>query len=193
MPGYNEDLVGLTYDPAQARELIAGSSYGDVANLPPITVTVSGRGGLIATDLEAIIHEWRENLGVEVTVRQLEPERFLYHLVQEADQMFYMGWIADYPHPQNFLDILFRSGTENNYGGYSNPEVDDLLDRAGVEPDNEASLALYQQAEEMIVSDAAFLPLWFGQNYYLVKSRVSGYEINPLGQADLSNVSLAES
>lgn len=192
MPGYNEDLAGLTYDPEEARALIASSKYGDAANLPPITITVSGRGGLIANDLEAIIHEWRQNLGVEVTVRQLEPERFLYHLTQEVDQMYSLGWIADYPHPQNFLDVLFRSDTENNYGGYRNTEVDELLTRAGVEPDSAASLALYQQAEELIVADAACLPLWFGKNYYLVKPRVSGYEINPLGQAVLSNVSLAQ-
>jgi oligopeptide transport system substrate-binding protein len=192
MPGYNEDLAGLTYDPEEARALITSSKYGDVANLPPITITVSGRGGLIANDLEAIIHEWRQNLGVEVTVRQLEPQRFLYHLTQEVDQMYSMGWIADYPHPQNFLDVLFRSDSENNYGGYRNAEVDELLTRAGVEPDSKASLALYQQAEELIVADAACLPLWFGKNYYLVKPRVSGYEINPLGQAVLSNVSLAQ-
>jgi oligopeptide transport system substrate-binding protein len=192
MPGYNEDLVGLTYDPEAARELIASSKYGDVANLPPITLTVSGRGGLISNDLEAIIHEWQQNLGVEVTVRQLEPERFLYHLTEEVDQMYYLGWIADYPHPQNFLDVLFYSDSENNYSGYRNPEVDELLTQAGVEPDNEASLALYQQAEELIVADAACLPLWFGKNYYLVKPRVSGYEINPLGLAVLSNVSLAQ-
>ena len=66
IPGYNEDLAGLDYDIELARELIASSKYGDVSNLPPITITDSGQGGLISADLEAIIYEWRENLGVEV-------------------------------------------------------------------------------------------------------------------------------
>jgi len=125
-------------------------------------------------------------------VRQLEPERYLYHLDEELDEMYFSGWIADYPHPQDFLDILFRSGAENNYGGYSNPEVDALLDRANVEPDREAGLALYQQAEQKLVSDAACLPLWFGQNYVLVKPYVNGYELTPLGLPLLSWVSLEE-
>ena len=190
IPGFNKDLSGLDYDVSKAKELIAVSQYGDVSNLPPIAITTAGWGGLISQELEAIICEWRNNLGVEVEVRQLEPQRFLYHLMEEKDEMFYMGWIADYPHPQDFLDILFHSGTDNNYGEYSNPEVDTLLEMANVELDSDLSLALYQQAEQKLVEDAACLPLWFGQNYVLVKPYVSGYELNPMGITTLNSVSV---
>jgi oligopeptide transport system substrate-binding protein len=190
MPGYNEALLGLDYDIEGAKELIAHSSYGEVSQLPPITVTTMGWGGLISQELEAIVHQWRENLGVEVKVRQLEPERFLYHLKEEKDEMFYIGWVADYPHPQDFLDILFHSGADNNFGEYSNPEVDTLLERAGVEQDSALSLELYQQAEQLLVEDAACLPLCFGQNYVLIKPYVAGYKLNPLGFAMLNEVSV---
>jgi oligopeptide transport system substrate-binding protein len=190
MPGYNEGLRGLGYDISKAKELIASSKYGDVSRLPPITITTAGWGGLIPSELEAIVYEWRTNLGVEVTVRQLEPERFLYHLKEEKDEMFYMGWVADYPHPQDFLDVLFHIGADYNYGEYSNPEIDALLDRAGVEQNSELSLALYQQAEQKLVEDAACLPLWFGQNYILVKSYIEGYKLNPLGFSRLNEVSI---
>ncbi len=104
--------------------------------------------------------------------------------------MYDMGWVADYPHPQNFLDILFHTGMENNFSEYSNPEVDAVLERASVEPDYKQSLALYQQAEQMLVDDAACLPLWFGQNYVLVKPYVEGYELNPMGFAMLNRVTI---
>jgi len=190
MPSYNEALVGLDYDIEGAKELIANSSYGDVSNLPPITITTLGWGGLISSELEAIVNQWRENLGVEVKVRQLEPERFFYHLAEEKDEMFYMGWVADYPHPQDFLDILFHSGADNNYSEYSNPEVDALLEKAGVEQDSTLSLSLYQQAEQLLVEDVACLPLCFGKNYVLVKPYVEGYKLNPMGFAMLNEVSV---
>ena len=101
-----------------------------------------------------------------------------------------MGWIADYPHPQNFLDVLFHTGVENNYGEYSNPEVDALLDMAAVERDSEKSLELYRQAEQMMVDDAAALPLWFGRNYLLVKPYIKDYNLNPMGFAMLNEVSV---
>jgi oligopeptide transport system substrate-binding protein len=190
IPGFNKDLSGLGYDVNKANELIKASKYGDVSKLPPITITTMGWGGLISPGLEAIIAEWRNNLGVEVKVRQLEPERFLYHLKQEKDEMFYAGWIADYPHPQDFLDVLFHSGAENNYGEYSNPEIDTLLEMAGVEPDYDLSLTLYQQAEQKLVEDAASLPLWFGKSYILVKPDVKGYKLSPQGLIMLNSVSI---
>ena len=190
MPGYNEALQGLDYDIDRAKELIAQSSYGDVSALPPITITTMGWGGPIAPDLEAIVYQWRQNLGVEVKVRQLEPGRFLYNLKEEKDEMYSLGWIADYPHPQDFLDILFHSGADNNYGEYSNPEVDALLEAAGVEGDSDLSLVLYQQAEQKLVADAACLPIYFGQSYILVKPYVKGYNPNPLGFVRLNEVSV---
>ena len=104
--------------------------------------------------------------------------------------MFYTGWVADYPHPQNFLDILFQSGAENNYGEYSRPEIDVLLEMAGVELDSNLSLVLYQQAEQKLVEDAACLPLWFGKNYILVKSYIKGYNLSPQGLVMLNDVSI---
>lgn len=191
MPGYNSNLAGLSFDVNGAKQSIKESRYGDVKNLPPITITVSGQGGATSRDLEANIYQWRQNLGVEVEVRQLETERFIYNLKDERDEMFVMGWIADYPHPQDFLDVLFHSGVQYNYGGYSNPVVDALLEKARAQPDVNLSLALYQQAEKKLVEDAAMIPLWFGKNYILVKPYVKGYKLNPLGYARLNLVSVA--
>jgi oligopeptide transport system substrate-binding protein len=139
--------------------------------------------------LEAIIYEWRQNLGVDVTIRQLELERYFYYLKEEKDEMFYIGWIADYPHPQDFLDVLFHSGADNNFGEYSNAEADAMLDAAATQPLS-TGLALYQQAEERLVQDAAAIPLWFVQNYTLVKPYVQGYKLNLMGLAELNKVTV---
>ena len=192
IPGYDVSLEGLEFDVDRAKELIALSSYGDAANLPPITLTTTGYGGEISQSLSAIITQWRENLGVEIEVRMLEPERYLYHLTQEKDEIFDMGWIADYPHPQDFLEILFRTGNESNYGEYSNPAIDARLAEAAVEMDPVLSLEKYRQIERMLVEDAACLPLWFEENYILVKPHVEGYKLNPMGYASLNQVSIIE-
>jgi len=188
MPGYNEDIVGLDYDVEKAIELIADSRYGDVSNLPPITLTVEGYGNNIPSYLGAIIQEWQQNLGVEISVRQLEPENLIYNLKQEKDEMFVMGWIADYPDPHNFLDILFYTGSEVNISEYSNPTLDALLDQAAIEQDEAVRLAMYQQAEQLVVDDAPCLPLFHGTSYILVEPYVKGYELSPQAIPDLSKV-----
>ena len=192
MPAYDSSLQGLRFDPNKAKELIATSKYGDVSKLPPIVLTTSGWGGDISGVLGGVIEEWRRNLGVEVTVRQLEPEAFLYSPNQEKNQLFDMGWVADYPDPQDFLDVLFRTGAQYNTGGYSNPRLDSLLDQAATEQDQNIRLKMYQDAEQIIVQDAAVLPLFFGRNYIVVKPYVKGYALSPLGFPSLNKVSIQQ-
>ncbi len=102
--------------------------------------------------------------------------------------MFDGSWIADYPHPQDFLEILFSTGTSYNYGNYSNPEVDVLIQQADKTLDQERSFAFYRQAEQKIVDDVACIPIAFGKNYSLIKPYVKGFTISPLGFTDLSKV-----
>jgi oligopeptide transport system substrate-binding protein len=190
MPGYDATLQGLRFDPQKAKDLIAASKYGDVSRLPPIVLTTSGWGGDISGLLGGLIQEWRRNLGVEVTVRQLEPEQYLYVLNQEKNEMFDNGWIADYPDPQDFLDVLFRTGTQNNIMGYSNQQLDSLLDQAAIEQNATVRSNMYREAEQIVVQDAAILPLYFGRNYILAKPYVKGYMLSPLGYPLLNKVSI---
>lgn len=190
LPGYDEDLHPYEYDPDLARELLAQSSYGSAEALPPVTITVSGYANQIPDYIAAVILDWQQNLGVEVSVRQLEPEVFLYYLEDERDEAFAMGWIADYPSPHNFLGTLFSTGESNNISGYSNPALEDLLVQAAAENDVDARLALYREAERVVVADAPCLPLMYGSNQVLVKPYVSGFVPNPLGVPDLTVVSV---
>ena len=86
------------------------------------------------------------------------------------------------------MDILFRTGGENNIFEYNNPTLDALLDQAAIEQNRAVRLDMYQQAERLVVNDAPCLPLFHGTNYILVKPYVKDYELNSLGVPDLSKV-----
>ena len=178
MPAYNEEVEGLSYDVARAQQLIAESSYHD--GLPPIVLSVQSFGADVSSIDTAIAWMWRENLGVEVVIEGVEWDSLLDDLRAGELQVFEIGWVADYPDAENFLDLLFHSESGENYTAYSNPEVDELLEMARVEGDIDSRLALYQEIEQTIVTDAPWLPLWFGQNYYLVKPEVKGFIPSPM-------------
>ena len=181
-PGYNENLVGLEYDPEFARQLLAESKYADPDTRPRIEVTVPGTGGTIGLDLEVIIEMWRQELGVEVEIQQVEWATYLEDLNQQRFQAYGgLGWQADYPDPQDFLDILFHTESSINHGAYSNAELDAILEEARTEADLEKRVSLYHQAEKMIVDDAAWLPLWYaGERYVLIKPHVENYRVTPM-------------
>jgi ABC-type transport system substrate-binding protein len=179
-PGYNPDLKGLRYDLAKAKELLAQSKYG--TNLPRITLAVPGAlGTSVGLDLEAILATWRDSLGVNVEVHQVEFATFLRDLRDYRLQMYVIAWVADYPDPQNFLDLLFHSRSLNNETRYSNAEVDRLLEAARVEQNENTRFTLYRQAEEIIVNESPMIPMWHpGEGYVLIKPQVRDYLLLPV-------------
>jgi oligopeptide transport system substrate-binding protein len=196
MPGYeNPDLSDYEFDPKRALALIQESSYGDVSDLPEITLHVSGVGGAVGPVIESIVKSYKDNLGLEIAVEQVPWPQFLNDLNKSDNmpyQMYQLGWIADYPDPQNFLEVLFHSKSAQNHGGYSNPAVDKLLDEARGEQDSQRRLALYQQAEQMILNDAACIPIYFDVENWLVKPYVQNFEIPPIKIPKFQQVYIAE-
>jgi len=177
MPEYdNASLKPIPFDPDRAKQLIAKSKYGSVDNLPELTLHISGGGGAAPRTVEAITQMWKDNLGVDVAIEQTEWATFLSDISRRPNpyQFYMLGWIADYPDPQNFLDVLFHSKSQDNHSGYSNPEVDRLLEQARTEPDKRARFQLYYKAEQMILDDVAWIPLWYGKDYWLTKPYVKG-------------------
>ncbi|MBI2853063.1 MAG: peptide ABC transporter substrate-binding protein [Chloroflexi bacterium] len=184
-PGFNPDQKGIGFDPQKAKQLLAESKYGaNMANFPRITLTAPGAlGSAVGLDLEAMLAMWRENLGIQIEVQQVEFATFLGDVDARRLQMWELGWVADYPDPQNFLDILFHSKSVNNQTGYSNPEVDQLLEQARTEADEAKRLDLYRQAEDLIIKDAPWILTWHeAERYRLIKPKVknSQYLLLPL-------------
>ena len=190
LPGHNTELKGLEYDREKARRLLADSRYADPASRPSILMTAPGTSGSVGRDVEAVVKMWREVLDVEVELQQTQLSTFLQDLYRGRLQAYAgLSWNADYPDPQNFLEIHFHSRSSNNHGAYSNPLVDGFLDRAGVEQDIGERIKLYQRAEQVIVDDAAWVPMWFsGLRYALVKPYVKGYKLTPIAVPMLKEV-----
>lgn len=181
LPGFNLALKGLPYDPAHARELLQQSKYGGPEGLPSIVFTDAGTGTYVSGDVAAMAQMWQQNLGVTITVENIEPNYYLDQIYAgNHGQMISSGWCADYPDPENFADVLFHSGSSQNNGGYSNPQLDALLEAARVEQDVTKRIAMYQRAEQMIVDDAPVLFTTHSLSYQLVKPYVKGYVFTPI-------------
>jgi oligopeptide transport system substrate-binding protein len=184
-PGFNPNLEGIQYDPEGAKQLLAESKYAD--GLPDIVWNTVGGGGAAGSDTQAIAEMLKENLGANISIEQTDWATYLSQIngTNIDFQMFDIGWSADYVDPHNFLGLLFAGeidGQPNpqNWSGYNNPEVNELLDKAGVETDLETRINLYQQAEEKILADAPVLPMTYGRDYWLTKPYVKGVFYPPL-------------
>lgn len=180
-PGYTDSIEGLKFDEEAAKAELAMSKYADPATRPRIVLSVSGTGGDVGIGTQVILEMWEKTLGVEVEIQQVEWATYLEDLNQRKFQLFSLGWQADYPDPQDFLDILFHTDSETNHGAYSSDEVDALLEEARVERDPGKRVELYNTAEQMIIDDAPWVPLWYeGESHVLIKPYIKDYRLLPM-------------
>ncbi|SVE63697.1 uncharacterized protein METZ01_LOCUS516551, partial [marine metagenome] len=149
-------------------------------------------GGSPGLDTEVISDMWKTELGVEVEIQQVEWATYLQDMNRKRLQVWAgSGWQADYPDPQDFIDILFETESDINHGNYSNPEVDELILKAEIELDNNIRYALYNEAEQIIIDEAPIFPLWFDTDgYALIKPWVKGYNFAPITVPKYKNISI---
>ena len=176
LPGFDENFRGLSFDPDLAVQLIEDSNYAGSPLLEGIRLTISGAGATPGPVIEAIQQMWLENLGIAVEIQQVETANFFQELDRGLYQLFNIGWIVDYPDPENILDLKFFSGSRQNDADYTSDEVDALLLQARTEQNVQTRIDLYRRVEDILVNeDAVWIPLFFSQTNQVVKPYVEGY------------------
>jgi len=86
------------------------------------------------------------------------------------------GWLPGYADPEYFLRLLFQTDSKTNYGGFSDPEFDQLIERARQERSDRSRLELFHEADRMAVADRiACIPLVYGRSMSFVKPWVNGW------------------
>lgn len=186
MAGYDPTLAATPLDPDRARRLLSESTYGSAAGLPKIEFAVDRGQSTFALGLAQM---YRANLGVDISVVVYE-NSYYDELRQHTPQLFTMGWIADYPDPQDFLDILFGKSSDSNYTDYDNPAVETLLRQASLETETQRRIDLYRQAQRLILQDAPIIPLYNSTDYLLVREGVEGLTLTPLGILSFAGVTV---
>jgi len=179
-PGYDAEESRWGFDPEAAKQAIADSSYGSVENLPPITLTFSDTPRN-RTRNEWLAAKFAEVLGVEAKLDPVESTTYtaLTKDINTAPQMFILGWCADYPDPQNWLSVYWKTGAFGDRIGYANPDLDALLNSADTELDPAKRAELYAQGQQLLTDGAPVAFMWNNVNAYMVKPWVTGLVKTP--------------
>ena len=205
MPGYFDALKGpdgtqkTSGDPVKAKALLTQGLQEDgmsLASLPTITVYVASSGSPDArNEFAAVQQMWQSNLGVKINIRDEDFNQLLSDSTNAANNpkgiaFWWLGWIADYPDPQDWTSLQFNKGVPNNaynYGQNSSADASvqqqtqQLLATADSNTNTAQRLQQYNTAEQQLVNDVAWIPMYQTAGQTLRKPCVAGVVNNAEG------------
>jgi oligopeptide transport system substrate-binding protein len=178
--------AGISDDFAEARRLLAEAGYPGGRGLPSIEVQCYETEVPLRM-LEVIQAMWLKELGVRITIAQVEQKTLFQNQQDRNYSISFSGWIADVPDPVTFLGTMVTGGG-NNWAGWSNREFDRLVDEAAGTTDNARRLELFQKAEAIMLGEAPLIPLYFRPQVYALSPAVHGWTTNSIGFHELNRI-----
>ncbi len=175
-------------DFAAARRLLAAAGFPEGRGLPTLELQVrnDAHQPRIAEVLQAV---WRRELGVNLTITQLEQKTWVANQQNLAYHLSGAGWIGDFVDPVTFLDLFTAEGG-NNWTGWRSAAYDGFIAEAARSSDPAQRYAAFQRAEALLLEEAPVAPLFFGVRTYLIHPSVRGWEPSLLGQNQYKKVYL---
>ncbi|HET6991445.1 MAG TPA: hypothetical protein VFJ43_08985, partial [Bacteroidia bacterium] len=139
-------------------------------------------------------------LGVNIEIANVSFQQKLSDERYARADIFRSAWVADYPSAESFLSLFYGADVPDstsspsypNTSRYKNPDFDRLYDAARTAKTQDEANKLFFQAEQLMMTDAPALILWYDENYRLTQYRVKNFYTNPMRYLDFSQVYFKE-
>ena len=184
LPSFSENLKGYNYNPEKAKQLVTESNFD--LNTEIILSTTSSY-----LDLCEYIQHALAEIGVKVRV-EVSPPSTHRQMVATSKLTFFRGsWIADYADAENYLALFYSKNfcpDGPNYTHFTNTEFDNLYEKASQETNDSMRYELYIEMDELIIQEAAIVPLYYDRVLRFTQPNISGFNSNAMNLLNLKRV-----
>ncbi|MBI3746559.1 MAG: peptide ABC transporter substrate-binding protein [Chloroflexi bacterium] len=161
-------------DPSRARALLAAAGYPGGSGFPDVVLAAGG-----IPQAEGIAADLKRELGVTIHLEELNDQ--FTRLQDDPPAMWTLGWVADYPGPNDFLGVLLGTGSSNNYGRWSSPPFDAAIADGLGTLDPTVAGSAFERALGIVRDDVPAIPLTYSRGWALSRSGLLGADQNGLG------------
>ncbi len=189
-------VKGYKENKKKAKEHLKKAGYENGSELPTITLYLNSGGKTNVMVAEAIQKQLQENLGVEMELNEMPMSQLLQKSESGDAKIFRTGWIADYPDPENFLNLFYGGHvpasmderSSINKTRYQSSTYDSLFQEGLRTIDREKRMKLFRKADQQAMDDAVVIPLYYEEAMRLIKPDVKNFPQNPMERRDFTRV-----
>lgn len=178
---YESNVKTYPYDPARARSLLKEAGYEHLSFTYRTSSDDTGRV------MAAIIQQQLREIGVAMEIRSNEFATFFADITAGNFQMYSLRWVGGNNDPDIF-NLIFHSkmvpDNGANRGHYSNPRVDDLIERSRREIDVEKRREAYHEIQRIVAEELPYISLFYADNVCVYNKRVDGMKLYLGGDYD---------
>lgn len=193
------NVKGFAFDPNLARKLMSEAGYPNGRGFPKVVLQLNSGGSTNELLAEAVQGMLKENLGVDVEMQVMPLNQLIENFESGKADFWRSAWVADYPDPENFLNLFYGKHVPANpsdksyinFTRYSSPVFDSTFQAALRTVDEKERLELFAKCDQIIIDDAVVMPVYYDNYIRLVQTNVRNFPINAMEYRDLSRVYFA--
>jgi oligopeptide transport system substrate-binding protein len=196
--GYDyENVKGYEFNAEKAKEHMRKAGFPNGEGFPEITLQINPGGGDRNVQIAEVVQKMlNTNLGINIKIEQMQFAQHLESLETGKAKFWRAGWIADYPDPENFLNLLYGAHVPEDISTkayinpmrYQSPKFDSLFDIALREVDDAKRFELFRQVDQVSVDEAAIMPIFYDENTRLIQIHVKNFPSNSMEYRDMTEV-----
>lgn len=195
--GYNaEEVKGYTKNLDSARYYLKKAGYGDGKDFPKIELDLNSDGERNLQVAQNVQKQLKDNLNIDIDINLLPAASLIEKITTGKSNFFRIGWIADYPHPENFLWLFYgktvpaekNAVSYPNMLRYKNDKFDDLYEKGMKATTKEETHKYFMEAENILMQDAPAMMMWYDEGYNLLQPNVRNFYSNAMNFRDFTRV-----
>jgi oligopeptide transport system substrate-binding protein len=188
MPGFDaKKVIGYSYDPDKARQLLAEAGFPNGKGLPEITLTTVSS----YRDLIEYIQGELNQVGIKTRIEVMEGASLREQIAKNGVAFFRASWNADYPDGENYLSVFYsknKSPYGPNYTNFNSKAFDKLFTQSYQVSNDSTRYALYQQMDNLVMQQSPVVVLYYDKLVNLYQNNISGYSVNGMNLLALKRV-----
>lgn len=191
-------IIGNSFDVAKAKELIARAGYPNGAGFPKISLYVNTKEGSVIHKLAlGVLKQLKENLNINIPIKLCSIDERDKAILNGEAKFWRGGWIADYPDPENFLNLFYSKNIGSNSAisnpfRYKNTSFDNTLEMAMKESNPIKRTKYFMQCDQQIVDEAVVMHLYHADFMTMINNRVKNFHTNSTEIIDCSRIFIRE-